>query len=255
MLKRNEIQLFVNEDLGEIRTIVIDGNPWFMAKDVCDILGVGNPSQALSRLEDDEKNTIILNEGIGNPNKTIVNESGFYTLVLSSRKPIAKPFKLWVTREVLPQIRQTGGYIPITEDESNEVFLARAVQIANETIKKKDEIIAMKNKRITELEVTEKDWKLLMDAKGTFCINEIAHFIGIGEYKLFSLLRDFKVLFKNNNGDNVPYENQQNKKYMTTVAAIAPDGSAHSQTRIYPEGIAYITKILRKHHALEVSEN
>lgn len=253
MSERNKVQLFVNEDLGKIRAITIDGSPWFIAKDVCDILDIGNPSQALSRLEDDEKNTIILNEGIGNPNKTIVNESGFYTLVLSSRKPIVKPFKLWVTREVLPQIRQTGGYIPIEEDEPNEVFLARAVQIANKTIEKKNEIIELQKKRISALEETEKDWKLLMDAGGTFCINEIAHFIGIGEYKLFTLLRDFKVLFKNDNNDNVPYENPQNRKYMTTVAAIAPDGSAHSQTRVYPEGIAYITKILRKHGILEVS--
>lgn len=251
--ENNEIQLFINEEFGEIRTVTIDENPWFVAKDVCDILDVGNPSQSLSRLEDDEKNTIILNEGIGNPSKTIINESGFYTLVLSSRKPIAKPFRLWVTREVLPQIRKTGGYIPIVEDEPNEVFLARAVKIANDTIEKKDEIIEMQKKRISSLEETEKDWKLLMNIKGTFCINDIAHFIGIGEYKLFALLRNFKVLFLNNNGDNVPYENQQNKKYMTTVAAIAPDGTAHSQTRVYPDGIAYITKILRKNGILEVS--
>lgn len=150
-------------------------------------------------------------------------------------------------------IRKTGGYIPIEEDEPNEVFLARAVKVANATIEKKDEIIELQKKRISALEETEKDWKLLMDAGGTFCINEIAHFIGIGEYKLFTLLRDFKVLFKNDNNDNVPYENPQNRKYMTTVAAIAPDGSAHSQTRVYPEGIAYITKILRKHGILEVS--
>lgn len=251
--ENNEIQLFINEDFGEIRTIVIAGNPWFIAKDVCDILDVGNPSQALSRLEDDEKNTIILNEGIGNPNKTIINESGFYTLVLSSRKSIAKPFKRWVTREVLPQIRKTGGYIPIEEDEPNEVFLARAVKVANATIEKKDEIIEMQKRRISDLEVTEKDWKLLMDAKGTYSINEIGHFIGIGEYKLFAMLRDFGVLFKNENNDNVPYEKPVHKGKLTTVAAIAPDGSAHSQTRVYPEGIAYITKVLRKHKVLEVS--
>ena len=110
MEKKEEIKIFNNEQFGQIRTIVIDGESWFVAKDVCDILGLGNPSQALSRLEADEQNTIILNEGIGNPNKSIISESGFYTLVLSSRKPIAKPFRLWVTREVLPAIRKTGSY-------------------------------------------------------------------------------------------------------------------------------------------------
>ena len=249
----NEIQEFVNEDFGTIRTVNVDNTPWFVAKDVCDILEIGNPSQALSRLEDDEKNTIILNEGIGNPNKAIISESGFYTLVLSSRKKIAKPFRLWVTREVLPQIRQTGGYIPIKEEEPYEVFLARAVQIANETIKHKDEIIANQKKRIESLEETEQDWKLLMDTKGTFSVNEIAHFIGIGEYKLFSYMRNIGLLFKNENGDNVPYENPTNKGKFTAIPAIAPDGTAHLQTRIYPDGISYITKLLRKYGYLEVA--
>lgn len=249
----NEIQEFVNEDFGTIRTVNVDNTPWFVAKDVCDILEIGNPSQALSRLEDDEKNTIILNEGIGNPNKAIISESGFYTLVLSSRKKIAKPFRLWVTREVLPQIRQTGGYIPIKEEEPNELFLARAVQIANETIKHKDEIIANQKKRIESLEETEQDWKLLMDTKGTFSVNEIAHFIGIGEYKLFSYMRNIGLLFKNENGDNVPYENPTNKGKFTAIPAIAPDGTAHLQTRICPDGISYITKLLRKYGYLEVA--
>ena len=249
----NEIQKFVNEEFGTIRTVTIDKEPWFLAKDVCDILKVGNPSQALSRLEEDEKNTIILNEGIGNPNKMIISESGFYTLVLSSRKKIAKPFKLWVTREVLPQIRQTGGYVPISDEEPNEVFLAKAVQIANETIKHKDEIIANQKKRIESLEETEKDWKLLMDCKGTFSVNEIAHFIGIGEYKLFTRMREIGILFKNENGDNVPYEKPVHKGKFTSIPAIAPDGTAHLQTRVYPEGISYITKLLRKYGYLEVA--
>ena len=110
MEKKEEVKIFDNEQFGQIRTAVIDGEPWFVAQDVYDILGLGNPSQALSRLEADEQNTIISNEGIGNPNKSIISESGLYTLVLSSRKPVGKPFRLWVTREVLPAIRKTGSY-------------------------------------------------------------------------------------------------------------------------------------------------
>lgn len=249
----NKIQKFNNEEFGTIRTIIMNNEPWFITKDVCEILEIRNPSQALSRLESDEKNTLILNEGIGNPNKSIISESGFYTLVLSSRKPIARPFKLWVTREVLPQIRKTGGYIPIQEDEPNELILAHAVKIADATIKHKDEIIANQKKRIAALEVTEKDWKLLMDTKGTFCVNDIAHLVGIGEYKLFDYMRKIGLLFKNQNGDNIPYENPTNKNKFMTVPAIAPDGSAHLQTRIYPEGIPYITKLLRKYGYLEVA--
>lgn len=246
----SEIQKFMNEDFGTIRTVNVNGDPWFVAKDVCDILGVQNVTQSMQQLEDFERSMF----NIGRQGEVnIISESGFYTLVLRSRKPIAKPFRLWVTQEILPQVRQTGGYIPIKEEEPNEVFLARAVQIANETIKHKDEIIANQKKRIASLEETEQDWKLLMDTKGTFSVNEIAHFIGIGEYKLFSYMRNVGLLFKNENGDNVPYENPTNKGKFTAIPAIAPDGTAHLQTRVYPDGISYITKLLRKYGYLEVA--
>lgn len=247
----NEIQKFVNQQFGEIRTVTINNEPWFVAKDICDILGVTNPTMSLKNLESDEVTKLNLGGLEGETN--FVSESGFYTLVIRSRKDIAKPFRLWVTREVLPQIRKTGGYIPIKEEEPNEVFLARAVQVANETIKRKDEIIASQKRRIATLEETEKDWKLLMDCKGTFSVNEIAHFIGIGEYKLFTRMRDIGILFKNENGDNVPYEKPVHKGKFTAVPAIAPDGVAHLQTRVYPDGISYITKLLRKHGYLEVA--
>lgn len=123
----NQLQIFKNSEFGEIRTVTIDNEPWFIAKDACDILEIGNTSQALSRLDEDEKNTIILNEGIGNPNKAIVNEFGLYSLVLSSRKPEAKQFKRWITHEVIPQIRKTGSYIPDLSALSPELQLMNAM--------------------------------------------------------------------------------------------------------------------------------
>ena len=104
-----DMQIFENAQFGVIRAVEIDGEPWFVAKDVCDALEIGNASQALSRLDDDEKNTLILNDGIpGNPNKAVVNEPGLYSLIMSSRKHEAKAFKRWVTHEVLPAIHQAG---------------------------------------------------------------------------------------------------------------------------------------------------
>lgn len=246
----NKIQEFVSKDFGTIRMVVVDNEPWFVAKDVCDILGVQNVTQSMQQLENFERSMFnIGRQGEAN----IISESGFYTLVLRSRKPIAKPFRLWVTQEVLPQIRKTGGYIPIEDNEPDELIMARAVQIANETIKHKDEIIANQKKRIKSLEETEKDWKLLMDTKGTFSVNEIAHFIGIGEYNLFKYMRNIGLLFKNENNDNVPYENPTNRTKFIAVPAIAPDGTAHIQTRVKPDGISYITKLLRKYGYLEVA--
>ncbi|AWB45300.1 hypothetical protein DCC85_14400 [Paenibacillus sp. CAA11] len=97
---------------AQVRTVTVARESWFVAKDVCEVLGVGNTSQALSRLDADERNTIILNEGIrGNPNITIVNESGLYSLILTSRKPEARAFKRWVTHEGIPLICKTGGYV------------------------------------------------------------------------------------------------------------------------------------------------
>ena len=110
----NKIEVFKNEQFGEIRTALIENEPWFVAVDVCRALEIGNSSQAISRLDADEKIiTLISNEGNkrGNPNMTVVNEPGLYTLILSSRKPEAKAFKRWITHEVIPMIRKTGCYM------------------------------------------------------------------------------------------------------------------------------------------------
>ena len=103
----NKIEVFKNEQFGEIRTALIENEPWFVVADVCKALDVGNPSQAIGRLEGDEKViALISNEGNkrGSPNMTVVNEPGLYTLILSSRKPEAKVFKRWVTSEILPYV-------------------------------------------------------------------------------------------------------------------------------------------------------
>ena len=108
----NEIQKFMNNEFGTIRVIIVDEEPWFIASDVCKILEIKNPNDAIKKgLEDFEK--ARLNLGLSGGDTNVISESGFYTLVLRSRKPVAKPFRLWVTKEVLPQIRKTGGYIPI----------------------------------------------------------------------------------------------------------------------------------------------
>lgn len=108
MKQKSEMKLFQNDNFGTIRTVILDGEPWFVAKDVCDILGTTNPTMAMDGLEPFERTKFNLGrQGEAN----IINESGFYTLVLRSRKPIAKPFRIWVTSEVLPAIRKTGKYI------------------------------------------------------------------------------------------------------------------------------------------------
>ena len=105
---------------------------------------------------------------LNNRGEKFITKSGVYKLIFKSQTDKAEKFQDWVTDEVLPSIEMTGGYIPIKEDEPDELIMARAVQIANETIKHKDEIIANQKKRIASLEETEKDWKLLMIPKALF---------------------------------------------------------------------------------------
>ena len=108
----NELQIFNSEEFGEIRTVTIDNEPWFVGKDVAEALGYSNTRDALStHVADEDKNTVVISDGKrGNPNQTVINESGLYALIFGSKLESAKRFKHWITSEVLPTIRKTGGY-------------------------------------------------------------------------------------------------------------------------------------------------
>lgn len=148
-----EIQLF-NFNNATLRVLTDEnGEPWFVAKDVCDVLELNNVGQALTRLDDDEKSSITLNDGTpGTPNKAIVSESGLYSLILASRKPEAHEFKRWITHEVLPTIRKTGGYIPTSESDSDEAIMVKALLIAQKTIERNAQQLRAKDRQIMELE-------------------------------------------------------------------------------------------------------
>jgi anti-repressor protein len=195
---------FNNDQFGQLRVVKDDnGEPWFVAQDVCDALCIGNVSQSLNRLDDDEKNTIILNDGIpGNPSKAVVNEPGLYSLVLSSRKPEAKAFKRWVTHEVLPSIRKKGGYIAAAADETPEQIMARAVLLAQDTIERqKAQIEELKPKALFADAVAASD--------GTCLVGELAKMmrqngVQIGQNRLFEKLRQDGYLGKTGSNYNVP---------------------------------------------------
>lgn len=123
--KNDAMCVFSNDQFGDVRTMRINGEPWFAAIDVCKALEIGNPSQALTRLDGDERiTTLISNEGAvtGKSSMAFVNEFGLYTLILGSRKPEAKAFKRWITHEVIPTIRKTGGYI-LNADKMADTYL------------------------------------------------------------------------------------------------------------------------------------
>lgn len=115
----NNLTIFESSEFGSIRTVELDGEPWLVGKDVATALGYSNTRDALDRhVDPEDKNTVVNPDGNrGNPNMTIINESGLYSLVLSSKLPTARKFRRWVTSEVLPSIRKTGGYTakPMTD--------------------------------------------------------------------------------------------------------------------------------------------
>ena len=155
-----ELQIFSNESFGEIRTISIDNEPWFVGKDVAEALGYSNPRKAIGdHIDDEDKNTVTFRDGTsGNPNQTVINESGLYSLVLSSKLPSAKQFKRWITSEVLPTIRKTGGYV-----NDDEMFINTYLPFADDltkglfqntlaTIRQQNALIEEQKKTITHKE-------------------------------------------------------------------------------------------------------
>lgn len=202
----NEIQQFYFNN-AVLRTLTDEaGEPWFVAKDVCDILEISNPSDALKRLDDDERSRFNL----GRQGETnIVNEAGLYALVLGSRKPEAHEFKRWVTHEVLPQIRRTGGYIPASETDDDITILAKAVMIGQRTMEEQKRRIAAQQSRIVELEPKALFADAVAASDGTCLVGELAKMLrqnglNIGQNRLFQLLRDDGFFGKSGSNRNVP---------------------------------------------------
>lgn len=190
----NEIQVFNNNQFGEIRTMTKDGEPWFVAADVCRALEITNVGNALARLDDDEKSSIrstdVTSNG-GNPNVSIVNEPGLYTLVLGSRKPEAKTFKRWITHEVIPSIRKTGSYTmkPSADDEVKQLR-ARAMNMNAETRRFKATVSAMKEFGLSQVAMEAIGVPLIEEFTGiksgyrpqiekTYSASEIAEELGV----------------------------------------------------------------------------
>nr|UVX75259.1 MAG: antirepressor protein KilAC domain [Bacteriophage sp.] len=148
-----EIQTF-HFNASPLRTLTDEaGDPWFVLKDCMNILGLGNPTETIKMFDDDEFSTTEVIDSIGRRQQAyIISEPGLYRLVMKSRKPEAKEFQRWVTHEVLPTVRKTGGYNPAMEAESDEDILAKAVLIAQKTIDLKNQQLRAKDAQIKELE-------------------------------------------------------------------------------------------------------
>ena len=206
----NEIQRFDFKG-ALLRTLTDEaGEPWFVLKDCMSILDLGNPTETVKMFDDDEFSTTEVIDSIGRRQQAyIISEPGLYRLVMRSRKPEAKEFQRWVTHEVLPQIRKTGGYIPTSESDSDENIMARAVLVAQKTIKQKNQQIAEQQTRIVELEPKARFADAVAASDGTCLVGELAKMLrqngmDIGQNRLFRLLQADGYLGKSGSNRNVP---------------------------------------------------
>lgn len=199
----SNIQLFNSPEFGQIRTITDNDGIYFVGKDVAEILGYANPRKALiDHVDLEDKGVTKCDTPGGVQDLTTINESGLYSLVLSSKLPSAKRFKRWVTSEVLPALRRQGGYMLANANETPEQIMARALKIADEALKRKDALIEeMKPKAMFADAVGASD--------NTCLVGELAKMlrqngVDIGANRLFKRLRNEGFLGKYGSNYNVP---------------------------------------------------
>lgn len=219
----NEMQVFNNEEFGSVRAAEIDGDVWLVGKDVADALGYQNPSEAINDHVDSEDRKILKNSDLLVLNlpprgMTFINESGLYSLVMSSKLPSAKKFKRWVTSEVLPSIRQHGAYMtPDTLDQmiSSPEFGIRLLTELKAEQDKNRELRADNSKLSAENAVLSPKadyFDELVERGSLMNFRETAKELGISPKKMTSFLVEKKYLYRNQHGQLLPYE-AKNKGY------------------------------------------
>nr|DAH37077.1 MAG TPA: repressor domain protein [Caudoviricetes sp.] len=231
----NNLKIFENKEFGEIRTIVKDGEPWFVGKDVAKILGYSNTSKAvMDHVDEEDKRFLMLdiadsqngNLPVGQSKTALVNEGGLYSLIIGSKLPNAKRFKRWVTSEVLPSIRKNGGYIAGQETMSDDELMARALQVAQNKILERDkQIETMKPKAIFADAVAASHTSILI---GDLAKLISQNGVNIGQKRLFKWLRDNGYLIKRNGSDwNMPTQRSMEMKLFEVKESTInnPDGS------------------------------
>lgn len=193
----NDLQIF-NYNGNKVRTIQKDGEPWWVLKDICEVLGLSSPHKVFDRLDEDEKGRNQIPTHGGEQEMTVVNESGLYNVILRSDKPEAKPFRKWVTSEVLPSIRKNGGYIANQENLTPEQIVANALIVAQN-------IISQKDKQIEQMKPKAEFFDAVADSRTAISMNEVSKVLGIkgyGRNNLFEFLRNNGILDR----WNVPYQ-------------------------------------------------
>lgn len=248
----NELQIFNSEEFGEIRTVTVNDEVWFVAKDVCEALKHTNTTVAMQMLEEDERTKLSLGRA-GETN--CINESGLYTLIIKSNLPKAKKFRKWVTSEVIPSIRKNGGYIAGQETMTDDELLAKALMVANNKIAERDRIIEHQKAKIEY----DRPKTIFADAVATshtsILVGDLAKLIcqngyQIGQKRLFDWLRANGYLIKSGGSYNMPMQRyvEQGLFEIKESNLVNPDGSVRitKTTKVTGKGQVYfVNKFLK----------
>lgn len=246
----NEMRIFENEQFGKVRTVVRDGEPWFVAADVCRALEIDRSQSR--RLDEDEKGVYSIHTPGGAQDVTIVNEPGLYSLVLRSRKPEAKAFKRWITHEVIPSIRKTGGYIAGENQMSDDELVARALLMLKKKLEARNlELdqargeIREKDAQIQRLAPKASYCDLVLQAKEAVPISLIAKDYGMSARTLNAMLHDMRIQYK---VDDVwlLYQPLTKKGYTKSVTYLTDSGVLAMRTLWTQKGRMFLYEKLKE---------
>lgn len=234
----NELQIYKNAELGSVRAVVIGGEPYFVGKDVAEILGYTNPSKALSDHVDDEDK--LNNESLsslGQRGGWLINESGLYSLILSSKLPSAKKFKRWVTSEVLPSIRRHGMYAAdeLIANPDLAITAFTALKHERERTRQLSETIAVQTQQIAEMQPKVSYYDIVLQCKDVLSIRVIAKDYGWSANKMNKYLHEKGIQFKQGNKVWLLYQKYANKGYTSTKTHVfeVSNGEKHTSVHTY----------------------
>lgn len=239
----NDIQIF-NYQSNEVRTVEQNGEPWFVLKDVCAVLGLTTPARVAERLDGDEVSQTHLIDSMGRKQSAyIINESGLYNVILRSDKPEAKPFRKWVTSEVLPSIRKNGGYIAGQEQLTPEELMAKALLVANKTLADREaricELTAQNSQLTVEKQIMQPKAEYfdeLVDRNLLTNFRETAKELGIKPKAFVAWLLEKKFLYRDQKGKLLPREDKNNGLFEVKEAKNDKTQWSGVQTLITPKG-------------------
>ena len=214
----NNLQIFKSTEFGEVRVIEKDGEPWFVGKDVAEILGYADPNKAIAmHIDEEDKLNDKMALSLGQRGGWFINESGLYSLILSSKLSTAKKFKHWVTQEVLPSIRKHGGYINGQEQMTDEELLSKALIMAQSKIEEKNRVIGEQNHQIQRMKPKELFADAVAASRTSILIGDLAKMlrqngVDIGQKRLFTWMRENGYLIKQKGASwNMPTQKAMDK--------------------------------------------